>query len=179
MVKLTSGVMPPSNVGRKPKPLDSELVEALQEALENALPEAVETENFETKLYPAFFGPDFSEAKHAFNKEHQAQAEGRKYAGPVAKRIGKVVRVNVYSNGVSDADGKPIEATRYAWRLYVPVSEYSPEELEELLDGPGEAAGAAEAAGEAEEAIQPDTPEAPPEPEPAAEPELEATLKKK
>lgn len=147
-MKLASGVMPPSNVGRKPKPLNPELVEALAEALENAVPEAVETENLETKLYPAFFGPDFSELKHVFTKDHQAQAEGRKYAGPLSKRIGKVVRVNVYHNGVTDPEGRPVDATRYSWRLYVPVSEYSDEEIEALTT-------------EAEpDAIEPEDPEA-------------------
>lgn len=128
-MKLATGVMPPSNVGRKPKPLDPELTEALFEALSESTPEEVESEGFESKLYPAFFGPDFSEKKHAFPKEHQAQGEGRKYAGPISKRIGKVVRVNVYHNGIQDPAGKPTEATRYTWRLYIPVSEFSDEEL--------------------------------------------------
>lgn len=128
-IKLSRGVMPPSNVGRKPKPLNEELVEGLYEALSTALPESVETDGYEEKLYPAFFGPDFSERKFVFDKEHQAQGDGRKYAKVLHKRIGKVVRVNVYHNGVLDSAGKPTDATKYTWRLYVPVSEFTEEEL--------------------------------------------------
>lgn len=133
-MKLASGVMPPSNVGRKPKPLDPELTEALYEALSESTPEEVESEGFESKLYPAFFGPDFSELKHVFGKDFQAQGEGRKYAGPISKRIGKVVRVNVYHNGAVDPSGKPTEATRYTWRLYIPVSEYTEDELTAIAE---------------------------------------------
>lgn len=132
-IKLATGVMPPSNVGRKPKPISAELLEALGEYLSESLPEAVETEDFETKLYPAFVGPDFSDKPHVFGKEHQAQADGRKYAKPLSKRIGKTVRVNVYHNGTVDSAGKPTDDTRWTWRVYVPVSEYSEEELEGIF----------------------------------------------
>lgn len=137
-IKLSSGVMPPSNVGRKPKPINEELSNALFDALSEALPERVETENYEEKLYPAFFGPDFSEKAHVFQKDFQAQADGRKYAKPLHKRIGKVVRVNVYHNGVVDSAGKVTDATRYTWRLYIPVSEFSDEELAEAEEADSE-----------------------------------------
>jgi hypothetical protein len=133
-IKLAQGVMPPSNVGRKPKPLDSETVEVLTEALLESVPEEMEDdETGDTKLFPAFVGPDFTEKAHVFTKDHQAQADGRKYAKVVHKRVGKVVRVNVYHNGIVDSSGKPTDATRYTWRLYVPITEYSKEELDELL----------------------------------------------
>ena len=129
--KLSTGVMPPSNVGRKPKPIDSELLEALSEALSSAVPEEMEDpETGDTKMYPVFVGPDFSEKKHVFAKDFQAQGDGRKYSKVLHKRIGKVVRVNVYHNGVVDSSGKPTDGTKYTWRLYVPISEYSQDEID-------------------------------------------------
>lgn len=134
-MKLVTGVMPPSNVGRKPKPLDSETVEVLFTALSESTPEEMEDENGDTKLYPAFVGPDFDEKAHVFSKDFQASADGRKYAKVLHKRVGKVVKVNVYHNGVVDSAGKPTEETRYTWRLYVPVSEYTKEEIDGILEG--------------------------------------------
>ena len=131
---VKTGVMPPSNVGRKPKPLNPEVTEALFAALSEAVPEELEdAETGDTKLYPAFVGPDFTEKAHVFTKDFQASADGRKYAKPLHKRLGKVVRVNVYHNGTVGADGKPNEKTRYTWRLYVPISEYSAEEIAAIL----------------------------------------------
>lgn len=132
-IKLSSGVMPPSNVGRKPKPLNPELMEALYEALSNSEPEEMEdSETGDTKLYPVYVGPDFSEKNHVFTKDFQAQADGRKYSKVLHKKVGKIVRVNVYHNGKLDENGKPNDSTRYTWRLYVPISEYSQDEIDAM-----------------------------------------------
>jgi hypothetical protein len=117
-MNITSAVMPASNVGRKAIPVDADAVDFFVQSLrENPITE------LDDDFRPTAYGPD-----HAFTKDTKAQAEGRRYSKAVQEKLGVTVRVNVYDNGEGlelDESGKvlkPSDATRYMWRLYVPLS---------------------------------------------------------
>lgn len=104
-VSLTKSALPKSKGGRKPTPLDTELVSALVSALKKEPKEGDR---------PAAYGPDAS-----FDTEGKAGGQARRYAEAVSKELGKKVRVNIYPENAPE-DGKPASAP-FHWRIYIPL----------------------------------------------------------
>lgn len=113
MAKLISSTLPKSRSGRKPTPLDQELVSSLVDALKK---EPLVTEGNEKR--PAAYGPDTK-----FDTEGKATSQGRKYANVVAEELKTTVRVNAYSS-----NGK--ENGPFQWRCYIPLSSQKVEKKE-------------------------------------------------
>lgn len=104
-ISLTKTALPKSKGGRKPTPLDTELVTALVGALKKEPKEGDR---------PAAYGPDTS-----FDTEGKAGGQARRYAEAVSKELGKKVRVNIYPENAPE-DGKAAVAP-FHWRIYIPL----------------------------------------------------------
>lgn len=121
-VKLSTGAMPASNVGRKKIPLDSELLEGIVEYLrENRMQEV------DGEFRPLFVGPE----NLLYATESRAQSAGRRYAVAAKEALGVTVKTNVFDNGETAKD-----KLRYLWRLYVPLSAAADEAQEPIQDAP-------------------------------------------
>jgi hypothetical protein len=101
---LVKTTLPKSRSGRKPTPLDAELVEALITALK--------AESVDSDGRPAAYGPDT-----AFETEGKATSQGRKYANAVAEALKITVRVNSHVGEKGNAETGP-----FFWRCYIPLS---------------------------------------------------------
>jgi hypothetical protein len=104
-VKLAKSALPKSKGGRKPTPLDDELVAALVDALKS---------NPKDGDRPAAYGPEAT-----FDTEGKAGGQARRYAEAVSKALGKKVRVNIYPENAPE-DGKAAVAP-FHWRIYIPL----------------------------------------------------------
>jgi hypothetical protein len=108
-ISLTKSALPKSKGGRKPAPLDTELVSALVGALKKDPKEGDR---------PAAYGPDTS-----FDTEGKAGGQARRYAEAVTKELGTKVRVNIYPENAPE-DGKAAVAP-FHWRIYIPLASQS------------------------------------------------------
>lgn len=106
MVELTKTALPKSKGGRKPTPLDTELLDALASALKDAPLDGDR---------PAAYGP-----AQNFDTEGKAGGQARRYASALADALKTKVRVNVYPVN-APKDGKPASAP-YRWRVYIPLT---------------------------------------------------------
>jgi hypothetical protein len=104
-VQLVDVALPKSNSGRKGTPINEDFANALI----TAFGESITTET-DGDIRPRALGsPD------EFKTKGKASAAGRKYADAVAKKLGKKLRVNVYS---AEKDKAP-----FYWRIYVPLND--------------------------------------------------------
>lgn len=104
-VELTKTALPKSKGGRKATPLDSELLDALVEALKA---DPMDGDR------PAAYGPSAD-----FDTEGKAGGQARRYATALSEALKKKVRVNVYPVN-TPKDGQPAKAP-YRWRVYIPL----------------------------------------------------------
>lgn len=108
-VKIAARALPKSKGGRKPAPIDSELLDGLVSALKDA-PKIDDR--------PAAYGPETD-----FDTEGKAGGAARRYAEGASKALNKKVRVNVYPINPTE-DGKP-SVPPYRWSLYIPLVQQS------------------------------------------------------
>lgn len=104
-IQLTKSALPKSKGGRKPTPIDGELVTALVTALKKEPKEGDR---------PAAYGPDTS-----FDTEGKAGGQARRYAEAVSKELKVKVRVNIYPENAPQ-DGQASKPP-YHWRIYIPL----------------------------------------------------------
>lgn len=104
-MELVKTALPKSKGGRKATPLDSELLDALADALKSAPMDGDR---------PAAYGPATD-----FDTEGKAGGQARRYATQLSDALKKKVRVNVYPvNAPKDGqESKP----PYRWRVYIPL----------------------------------------------------------
>jgi len=105
-VELTKTALPKSKGGRKATPLDSELLDALVEALKNGPMDGDR---------PAAYGPSTE-----FDTEGKAGGQARRYATALSDALKKKVRVNVYPTN-APKEGQAAKAP-FRWRVYIPLA---------------------------------------------------------
>lgn len=104
-IQLVDAPLPKSNSGRKGTPLDQDFADALVTAFNESIVTEIDGET-----RPRAIG-----SASEFPTKGKASAAGRKYADYVANKLGKKLRVNVYS---ATKDTKP-----FFWRIYVPLTD--------------------------------------------------------
>jgi hypothetical protein len=102
-IQLVDVALPKSNSGRKGTPINEDFANALV----TAFGESITVENDGDTRPRALGSPD------EFKTKGKASAAGRKYADFVSSKLGKKLRVNVYS---AEKDKAP-----FYWRIYVPL----------------------------------------------------------
>lgn len=105
-IKLVESPLPKSASGRKSTPMNQEVADALVKAFQDAvtIPDA------QGGVRPRALGTD-----DQFDTKGKASAAGRRYALYAAEKIGKKIRVSVYSE---IRDKAP-----FSWRIYVPLAD--------------------------------------------------------
>jgi hypothetical protein len=104
-MELVKTALPKSKGGRKATPLDSELLDALADALKSAPMDGDR---------PAAYGPATD-----FDTEGKAGGQARRYATELSNALKKKVRVNVYPTN-APKDGQTAKPP-YRWRVYIPL----------------------------------------------------------
>lgn len=105
-VKLFTGALPKGAGGRKPAEINSDLYDALLEALTNS----PTTTDDDGETRPMVVG----DTSRLFDSEGKASTDGRRYGRPIAEKLDATVRVRV----IESAPG----SGKYGWVLYVPLA---------------------------------------------------------
>lgn len=102
---LVKTALPKSRAGRTAKPLDTDLVKELADALKSNPFEMVEGDK-----RPAAYGPETD-----YDTDGKASAAGRRYANAVEEILKTKIRVNSFS--VNGTDKGP-----FRWRCYISLA---------------------------------------------------------